>query len=213
MTDTDTTAELRPAKPATKPARPHFSSGPCAKPPGWSPQSLDISALGRSHRGTVGKEKLAQAIERTHALLRLPADYKLGIVPASDTGAMEMAIWSLLGPRPVTMLAWESFGAGWVTDVSKQLKLDAEIRTAGYGEICDLGRIDPAGDVVFTWNGTTSGVRVPNADWIADDRSGLSICDAPPLLSRRTSTGRRSMSAPSAGKRRSAARPRMGCWC
>ena len=178
MTDTDTTAELRPAKPATKPARPHFSSGPCAKPPGWSPQSLDISALGRSHRGTVGKEKLAQAIERTHALLRLPADYKLGIVPASDTGAMEMAIWSLLGPRPATMLAWESFGAGWVTDVSKQLKLDAEIRTAGYGEICDLGRIDPASDVVFTWNGTTSGVRVPNADWIADDRSGLSICDA-----------------------------------
>ena len=178
MTDTDTTAELRPAKPATKPARPHFSSGPCAKPPGWSPQSLDISALGRSHRGTVGKEKLAQAIERTHALLRLPADYKLGIVPASDTGAMEMAIWSLLGPRPVTMLAWESFGAGWVTDVSKQLKLDAEIRTAGYGEICDLGRIDPASDVVFTWNGTTSGVRVPNADWIPEDRSGLSICDA-----------------------------------
>ena len=178
MTDTDTTAELRPAKPATKPARPHFSSGPCAKPPGWSPQSLDISALGRSHRGTVGKEKLAQAIERTHALLRLPADYTLGIVPASDTGAMEMAIWSLLGPRPVTMLAWESFGAGWVTDVSKQLKLDAEIRSAGYGEICDLGRIDPASDVVFTWNGTTSGVRVPNADWIADDRSGLSICDA-----------------------------------
>jgi len=178
LTDTDTTAELRPAKPATKPARPHFSSGPCAKPPGWSPQSLDISALGRSHRGTVGKEKLAQAIERTHALLRLPADYKLGIVPASDTGAMEMAIWSLLGPRPATMLAWESFGAGWVTDVSKQLKLDAEIRTAGYGEICDLGRIDPASDVVFTWNGTTSGVRVPNEDWIADDRSGLSICDA-----------------------------------
>jgi len=178
LTDTDTTAELRPAKPATKPARPHFSSGPCAKPPGWSPQSLDISALGRSHRGTVGKEKLAQAIERTHALLRLPADYKLGIVPASDTGAMEMAIWSLLGPRPATMLAWESFGAGWVTDVSKQLKLDAEIRTAGYGEICDLGRIDSASDVVFTWNGTTSGVRVPNEDWIADDRSGLSICDA-----------------------------------
>ena len=177
-TDTDTTAELRLAKPATKPARPHFSSGPCAKPPGWAPQKLDSSALGRSHRGTIGKAKLADVIERTHALLRLPADYKLGIVPASDTGAMEMAIWSLLGPRPVTMLAWESFGAGWVTDVAKQLKLDAEIRTAGYGEICDLGGIDPASDVVFTWNGTTSGVRVPNADWIAADRTGLSICDA-----------------------------------
>jgi phosphoserine aminotransferase len=178
LTDTATTAELRLAKPATKPKRPYFSSGPCAKPPGWTPQSLDISALGRSHRGTIGKAKLAEAIEHTHALLKLPADYKLGIVPASDTGAMEMAIWSLLGPRPVTMLAWESFGAGWVTDVAKQLKLDAEIRTADYGAICDLGRIDPASDIVFTWNGTTSGVRVPNADWIAEDRTGLSICDA-----------------------------------
>ena len=178
MTDTATTAELRPAKPATKPKRPHFSSGPCAKPPGWSPQKLDVSALGRSHRGTIGKARLAEAIERTHALLRLPADYKLGIVPASDTGAMEMAIWSLLGIRPVTMLAWESFGAGWVTDVAKQLKLDAEIRTADYGQICDLTGIDPHNDVVFTWNGTTSGVRVPDAEWIAEDRTGLSICDA-----------------------------------
>jgi phosphoserine aminotransferase len=171
-------AELRPAKPNIRPNRPYFSSGPCAKPPGWSPQALDISALGRSHRGSVGKAKLQQAIERTHALLRLPADYKLGIVPASDTGAMEMAIWSLLGTRPVTMLAWESFGEGWVTDVAKQLKLDAEIRTARYGEICDLGGIDAANDLVFTWNGTTSGVRVPNADWIAPNRTGLSICDA-----------------------------------
>jgi phosphoserine aminotransferase len=126
----------------------------------------------------MGKAKLQEAIERTHALLRLPADCKLGIVPASDTGAMEMAIWSLLGPRPVTMLAWESFGAGWVTDVAKQLKLDAQIRTADYGEICDLAAIDPASDIVFTWNGTTSGVRVPNGDWIAADRTGLSICDA-----------------------------------
>ena len=171
-------ASLRPAKPQSRPARPFFSSGPCAKPPGWSPQSLDTSALGRSHRGAIGKAKLAEAIERTHALLGLPADYRLGIVPASDTGAMEMAIWSLLGPRPVTMLSWESFGAGWVTDVAKQLKLDAEIRTAGYGQIADLGGIDPANDVVFTWNGTTSGVRVPNAGWIAADRSGLTICDA-----------------------------------
>jgi phosphoserine aminotransferase len=171
-------ATVRRPKPTVKPARPFFSSGPCAKPPGWSPQALDIAALGRSHRGSIGKAKLAEAIERTHELLRLPADYKLGIVPASDTGAMEMAIWSLLGTRPVTMLAWESFGAGWVTDVARQLKLDAEIRTADYGEICDLDGIDPANDVVFTWNGTTSGVRVPNAAWIAADRTGLSICDA-----------------------------------
>jgi len=171
-------AETRLAKPETRPKRPYFSSGPCAKPPGWMPQSLDISALGRSHRGTVGKARLAEAIERTHALLQLPSDYRLGIVPASDTGAMEMAIWSLLGTRPVTMLAWESFGAGWVTDVAKQLKLDADIRTADYGEICDLDGIDPAHDIVFTWNGTTSGVRVPHADWIAEDRTGLSICDA-----------------------------------
>jgi phosphoserine aminotransferase len=177
---TDTIAaqpSLRGAKPATKPKRPFFSSGPCAKPPGWSPQLLGTSALGRSHRGAIGKAKLAEAIERTHALLCLPADYRLGIVPASDTGAMEMAIWSLLGPRPVTMLAWESFGEGWVTDVARQLKLDADIRTAGYGEIAELGGIDPASDVVFTWNGTTSGVRVPDGDWIAADRTGLSICD------------------------------------
>jgi len=171
-------ANTRPAKPDNRPTRPHFSSGPCAKPPGWTPQALDTSALGRSHRGQIGKTKLQDAIERTHALLRLPADYKLGIVPASDTGAMELAMWSLLGSRPVTMLAWESFGAGWVTDVARQLKLDAEVRTADYGEISDLAGIDPANDVVFTWNGTTSGVRVPNADWIASDRSGLSICDA-----------------------------------
>jgi phosphoserine aminotransferase len=175
---TAATAELRVAKPDTKPNRPYFSSGPCAKPPGWRADKLDTSALGRSHRGTIGKAKLAEAIERTHALLRLPADYKLGIVPASDTGAMEMAIWSLLGTRPVIMLAWESFGAGWVTDVAKQLKLDADIRTADYGRIADLSRIDPANDVVFTWNGTTSGVRAPNAEWISPDRTGLAICDA-----------------------------------
>jgi phosphoserine aminotransferase len=165
-------------RPGAKPARPYFSSGPCAKPPGWSPDHLRTDALGRSHRGTIGKARLQDAIERTHALLQLPDDYRLGIVPASDTGAMELAIWSLLGSRPVTMLAWESFGAGWVTDVAKQLKLDADIRTADYGQIADLSGIDPAGDVVFTWNGTTSGVRVPDADWIAADRVGLSICDA-----------------------------------
>ena len=178
MTEAVTAQPLRVSKPTTTPKRPNFSSGPCAKPPGWSADKLDISALGRSHRGAVGKAKLADAIQRTHALLKLPADYRLGIVPASDTGAMEMAIWSLLGPRPVTMLAWESFGAGWVTDVAKQLKLDADIRTADYGQIANLTGIDPGSDVVFTWNGTTSGVRVPNADWIAEDHTGLSICDA-----------------------------------
>jgi phosphoserine aminotransferase len=174
----DAGAIVRRAKPDIRPARPYFSSGPCAKPPGWDPSLLSKRALGRSHRGAIGKAVLAEAIDRTHALLQLPADYRLGIVPASDTGAMEMAIWSLLGSRPVTMLAWESFGAGWVTDVAKQLKLEADIRTADYGEIADLGGIDPANDVVFTWNGTTSGVRVPNADWIAADRTGLTICDA-----------------------------------
>ena len=165
-------------RPAALPARPFFSSGPCAKPPGWSAERLATRSLGRSHRSALGKARLQEAIERTHALLGLPADYRLGIVPASDTGAMELALWSLLGARPVTMLAWESFGAGWVADVAKQLKLDADIRTADYGEIADLGGIDPASDVVFTWNGTTSGVRVPDAEWIAADRTGLTICDA-----------------------------------
>jgi phosphoserine aminotransferase len=167
-----------PSKPAARPARPKFSSGPCAKPPSWSPEKLRTDSLGRSHRGTLGKARLAEAIERTHALLQLPAGYRLGIVPASDTGAMELAIWSLLGARPVTMLAWESFGAGWVTDVARELELDAEIRAADYGELPDLTGIGPASDVVFTWNGTTSGVRLPNADWIAADRTGLAICDA-----------------------------------
>ena len=171
-------AVARRAKPLIRPARPHFSSGPCAKPPGWSPELLSTRALGRSHRGTVGKAVLAEAIDRTHALLQLPDDYRLGIVPASDTGAMELAMWSLLGTRPATMLAWESFGAGWVTDVAKQLKLEADVRTADYGDFADLRGIDPASDVVFTWNGTTSGVRVPNGDWISGDRTGLTICDA-----------------------------------
>jgi len=165
-------------RPSAPPARPFFSSGPCAKPPGWSAAALGTAALGRSHRGALGKARLEEAIDRTHALLGLPSDYRLGIVPASDTGAMELAIWSLLGNRPVTMLAWESFGAGWVTDVAKQLKLDADIRTAAYGDVASLEDIDPASDIVFTWNGTTSGVRVPNADWISSARSGLTICDA-----------------------------------
>lgn len=164
--------------PATRPARPYFSSGPCAKRPGWSPENLASAPLGRSHRSKIGKARLKDAIDRTRALLGVPDDYRIGIVPASDTGAVEMAMWSMLGPRPVDMLAWESFGAGWVTDAIKQLGLDARVIDAPYGEIADLSAIDPAHDVVFTWNGTTSGVRVPNADWISNDRQGLTICDA-----------------------------------
>ena len=167
------------AMPAVRPSVPHFSSGPCAKRPGWSPQNLNGAFLGRSHRAKPGKAKLKRAIELTREVLEVPADYKIGIVPASDTGAVEMALWSLLGPRPVTLLAWESFGEGWVNDVVKELKLkDVTTLKAGYGALPDLGKVDPASDVVFTWNGTTSGVRVPNADWITADRSGLTICDA-----------------------------------
>jgi phosphoserine aminotransferase len=167
------------AMPAVRPSVPHFSSGPCAKRPGWSPQNLSGAFLGRSHRSKPGKARLKRAIELTREVLEVPADYRIGIVPASDTGAVEMALWSLLGPRPVTLLAWESFGEGWVNDVVKELKLkDVTTLKAGYGALPDLGKVDPASDVVFTWNGTTSGVRVPNADWIAADRAGLAICDA-----------------------------------
>ncbi|MDV4144755.1 MULTISPECIES: phosphoserine transaminase [Shimia] len=165
-------------QPATRPANPRFSSGPCAKPPTFTLDKLADAALGRSHRAAVGKDKLKAAIEGTREILGIPADYKIGIVPASDTGAVEMAMWSLLGARGVEMLAWESFGSGWVTDVNKQLKLDAVVKTADYGEIVDLASVDFANDVVFTWNGTTSGVRVPNGDWIPADREGLTICDA-----------------------------------
>ena len=167
------------AKPLMRPAVPHFSSGPCAKRPGWSLSALTDAALGRSHRSKVGKAKLKRAIELTREVLEVPPEYRIGIVPASDTGAVEMALWSLLGPRPVTMLAWESFGEGWVNDIAKELKLEAvTVLEAPYGELPDLAKVDPASDVVFTWNGTTSGVRVPNCDWIAVDRQGLSICDA-----------------------------------
>jgi len=166
-------------KPQLKPRVPLFSSGPCAKRPGWGPAVLADAVLGRSHRSKIGKARLADVIDRSRAILGMPDDYRLGIVPASDTGAVEMALWSLLGVRGVEMLAWESFGAGWVTDVVKQLKLqDARITEAGYGEIVDLSKVDFSRDVVFTWNGTTSGVRVPNGDWIPDDREGLTICDA-----------------------------------
>src|SRR6195256_3265886 len=167
------------ATPGVRPAVPHFSSGPCAKRPGWSLSALADALLGRSHRSKIGKAKLKRAIELTREVLEVPADYRIGIVPASDTGAVEMALWSMLGARPVTMLAWESFGEGWVSDVSKELKLkNVTVLKAGYGELPDLAKVDPASDVVFTWNGTTSGVRVPNADWIAADRTGLTICDA-----------------------------------
>ena len=166
-------------KPGTKPANVNFSSGPCAKRPGWSLQNLADAPLGRSHRAKVGKAKLSQAIDLTREVLQIPADYRIGIVPASDTGAVEMVLWSLLGPRGVDLLAWESFGQGWVADVVKQLKLEnARTLSAGYGELPDLASVNFDNDVVFTWNGTTSGVRVPNADWIPSDRAGLTICDA-----------------------------------
>jgi phosphoserine aminotransferase len=167
------------APPAVRPTVPHFSSGPCAKRPGWSLQALHGAFLGRSHRSKPGKAKLKRAIDLTREVLQVPGDYRIGIVPASDTGAVEMALWSLLGPRPVTMLTWESFGEGWVNDTVKELKLKSvTVLRAAYGELPDLARVDAASDIVFTWNGTTSGVRVPNADWIAVDRAGLTICDA-----------------------------------
>ena len=167
------------AKPARRPTVPHFSSGPCAKRPGWNPQNLKDATLGRSHRAKIGKAKLKLAIDLTREVLEVPADHRIGIVPASDTGAVEMSLWSLLGARPVTMLAWESFGAGWVNDVVKELKLkDVTKLTAPYGDIPDLAGVDPDTDIIFTWNGTTSGVRVPNADWISANRKGLTICDA-----------------------------------
>lgn len=167
------------AKPEARPQRPYFSSGPCAKRPGWDLKNLADAALGRSHRAKIGKSKLKEAIDLTREILGVPEGYRIGIVPASDTGAVEMALWSLLGERGVDLLAWESFGSGWITDVVKQLKLeDVRKIEADYGKIPDLSSVDTDRDVVFTWNGTTSGVRVPNADWIASDRKGLTICDA-----------------------------------
>src|SRR3954468_406611 len=166
-------------RPAVRPARPFFLSGPCAKRPGWAPEALKGAVLGRSHRSKAGKAKLKEAIDRTRNVLRVPQDYRIGIVAGSDTGAVEMALWSLLGPRPVDVLAWESFGEDWVSDVAKQLKLkDTRIIKAPYGELPDLKQSEPAHDIVFLWNGTTSGVRVPNGEWIADNREGLTICDA-----------------------------------
>jgi phosphoserine aminotransferase len=171
-------AMTTPAKPAMRPARAEFSSGPCAKRPGWSPENLRSAVLGRSHRSKPGKARLKAAIDQTRTVLEVPADYLIGIVPASDTGAVEMALWSLLGPRPVQLLAFESFGKDWVTDVVKQLKLEAEVLDAPYGQLPDLSKVRPEADLIFTWNGTTSGVRVPNANFISHDRKGLAICDA-----------------------------------
>ncbi len=165
-------------RPAVRPARPFFSSGPCAKRPGWTVEALKNAVLGRSHRSKTGKARLQEAIQRTREILRVPADYRIGIVAGSDTGAVEMALWSLLGPRPVDVLAWESFGEDWVTDVVKQLKLNARVIKSGYGDLPDLAQTDSERDIVFLWNGTTSGVRVPDGDWIADNRGGLTICDA-----------------------------------
>ncbi|MEM7519795.1 MAG: phosphoserine transaminase [Pseudomonadota bacterium] len=176
-------ATLQPAhqpdtRPVAVPANPRFSSGPCAKPPTFDLGKLSDAPLGRSHRAAVGKAKLAQAIEDTRAILGIPDDYRIGIVPASDTGAYEMAMWTMLGERPVEMVAWESFGAGWVTDAVKQLKLDATVHEAPYGEIVDMAALNYDHDVCFTWNGTTSGVRMPNGDAIPADRAGLTLCDA-----------------------------------
>jgi len=166
-------------RPASRPARAHFSSGPCAKRPGWTPDQLATESLGRSHRSKIGKARLKLAIQLTREVLQVPDTHLIGIVPASDTGAYEMAMWTMLGARPVTMTAWESFGEGWVTDAVKQLKLtDCTVVNAQYGELPDLTRIPQSHDIGFTWNGTTSGVRVPNGDWIRDDREGLMLCDA-----------------------------------
>ena len=165
-------------KPELRPARPFFSSGPCAKPPVWSPEKLNTESLGRSHRAKIGKTRLQYCIDLMREMLQLPDTHRIGIVPGSDTGAFEMAMWTMLGARPVTTLAWESFGEGWVTDAAKQLKLDPTVIRADYGQLPDLDQVDWSNDVLFTWNGTTSGVRVPNGDWIADDREGLSFADA-----------------------------------
>ena len=179
MTDTVTAADVRPAhKPTTKPARPFFSSGPCAKPPGWDAAALATTSLGRSHRSKIGKQRLQYCIDLMREVLKLPDTHRIGIVPGSDTGAFEMAMWTMLGARGVTALAWESFGEGWVTDAVKQLRIDPVVVRADYGYLPDLAAIDWSTDVLFTWNGTTSGVRVPNADWIPDDREGLSFADA-----------------------------------
>ena len=178
MTDTVGAGAVLAKKPATLPARPYFSSGPCAKPPGWSAAHLSTESLGRSHRSKIGKARLQDCIDLMREVLQLPDTHRIGIVPGSDTGAFEMAMWTMLGARGVTALAWESFGEGWVTDVVKQLRIEANVMRADYGRLPDLDKVDWSDDVLFTWNGTTSGVRVPDAEWIPADRQGLSFCDA-----------------------------------
>jgi phosphoserine aminotransferase len=179
MGDIAMTTAAKPAvRPDIKPIRAHFSSGPCAKRPGWTPDNLKLESLGRSHRSKLGKARLKLAIDKTRAVLKIPADYRIGIMPGSDTGAIEAAFWSMLGARPVDVFAFESFGEDWVTDITKQLKVDATVHKAGYGQLPDLTKARKDADIVFTWNGTTSGVKVPNADWIAADREGLVFCDA-----------------------------------
>ena len=201
-------------KPDMRPGNANFSSGPCAKRPGFTLDALSGAMLGRSHRASEPKARLAEVIERSRAILGMPADWRLGIVPASDTGAIEMALWSLLGARGVDVLAFESFGEGWATDVVKQLRLaDARVLSAPYGRLPDLGAVDFDRDVVFPWNGTTSGVRVPNGDWIARDRQGLTICDATSAaFAMRAARGTGSMSSPGPGRRCWAARRRTACW-
>ena len=178
LTALDATTAPAPAKPSAKPARPYFSSGPCAKPPGWDASKLATESLGRSHRAKIGKTRIQYAIDLMRELLRVPDTHRIAIVPGSDTGAYEMAMWTMLGARPVTALAWESFGEGWVTDAAKQLKLDPLVMRADYGQLPDLDAVDWASDVLFTWNGTTSGVVVPDGEWISDARDGLTFNDA-----------------------------------
>ncbi len=199
--------------PVLRPVNPRFSSGPCPKPPSWSLQAFDQTCLGRSHRSLPGRARLKHAIDLTAEILKIPADYRVAIVPGSDTGAMELAFWSLLGPRGIDVLAWESFGEAWAADIVSHLRLEqTRVLHAPYGEIADLASVDFDHDVIFTWNGTTSGVRVPHGDWIAADRKGPHHlrCD-PRRHSRSSSTGRSSTSSPSRGRRRWAAKPRMAC--
>ncbi len=201
-------------KPLSRPLNPRFSSGPCAKRPGWSLSALEHALLGRSHRAKAGRANLDEVVARSRAVLGIPQDYRVGIVPASDTGAIELAMWSLLGARGVDVLAWESFGEGWATDVEKQLKLaDLRLFRAPYGALPDLAQVDTDRDVVFTWNGTTSGVCVPNGDWIKGDRQGLTLCDATSATFAMALPWEKLDAVTWSGRRRSAAKRRTSCWC
>ena len=201
-------------KPSQRPNCPNFSSGPCSKRPGWSTEVLKNALVGRSHRSPAGKQRLHEVIDRSRKMLGLPDSYLCGIVPASDTGAVEMAMWSLLGARGVDMVAWESFGQGWITDVQKQLKLsDCRVLTADYGALPDLSKVDCNRDVVFTWNGTTAGVKVPNADWIPDHRQGLTLCDATSAVFAMDLPWSKLDVSLGPGKKSWGVRRPMACWC